>query len=618
MSVDHLLSQASEHLKAQQFPEAEMLYRQIVAAIPKDDAALFMLGMIRYNRKDYQEALHCISQALRLNPTNARYCYNIGVVWRDAGYDATALLAFQAAARLNPAYVAAHYNSAIIYRMQGRWEDALAACDRVLALEPQHKGAYSTKGGIYYQHGQYAQALPCYQKAVALHPGHADDVSNLAVLLSDMGRNEEAIALFTHAISLPECPAFIHSNLLFSLHYDPAQDCRSLFAAHLAWDARYGTASSPPTSHTNLKDPDKILHIGYVSGDFRAHPVGFFLMGVLAHHNPAQVKIYGYHNSHATDEVTAQLQRFMPQFRDISRLPDAEAEACIRNDRIDILVDLSGHTSDNRLPLFARKPAPVQLSWLGYYNTTGMQAMDYFITDPVHAPVGMEEWFMETLIRLPKGYMCYTPPAHAPLPVPAPSLAQGYITFGCFNNSNKINNEVVCVWAEILRQVPGSRLLLKAKGWGAVERRRQCEQAFKAEGIDLARIELCGWSDYKTMLKQYHAVDIALDPFPFSGGLTSCDALFMGVPVITYAGEWLVSRQTASYLTQMGVTALIADNKAAYIDIAVKLSQNREQLNAVRMNLRERMQTSPLCDSKGFTQQLENAYQDIWQRWCNN
>lgn len=616
MSVSQLRQRALHHLQKQQLPEAEQLFRQILSLSPKDDDALFMLGMIYYNKKSYKEALTLISKALQLSTTNPRYYYNLGVVWRDYGDITKALACFTRATELKPDYTAAYFNKGVIEHNAGNYDVALAAYRQVIMLEPNHQGAHNNIGGICYFLGRYNEAIEAYQHLLHLAPNDAGALNNLAIVLKDMNRPEESTALLEKATSLAGDQSYVYSNLICNLHYDPKQDRNSLFAAHKEWNTRYGAPLQYHiTRHDNDRTLGRILNIGYVSGDFRAHPVGFFLMKSLIYRNKDQIKLHCYSTSKTSDNVSTQIQKHSDCWRDISALDDAQAAALIRKDAIDILVDLSGHTADNRLSLFARKPAPIQASWLGYFNTTGLYTIDYFISDFTHAPQGYEQWFTETLIRMPDCYMCYTPPKDAPTPVPAPVLTNGIITFGCFNNISKINNDVITLWATILHKVPHSRLVLKSKALNNPDIQHYYHDAFATHGITPDRIILQGWSAHKELLREYLTIDIALDPFPFSGGLTSCETLWMGIPIITYAGEWIVSRQTASYLTQIGLSALIADNKTSYIDLAVHLSHNTAALSSLRHNLRERMAASPLCDGKRFAANLEAAYREMWQRY---
>lgn len=613
----HLIKQAEHHIEQRNFPQAEALCLQILDLNPNDHAVCFMLGMVRLQQGDSTTAIEYLKKAIALECRIARYHYNLGVVIMQTGNIDAAYQSYKQATTLQPDYLLAWFNKAVIRHNQGQYEEAVTLYNTVLNLNPNHTGALNNLGGIYYMRGQYEETLRYYQAVVTLTPQSAGALSNLAAVLKDLNQLDKAISLLKQAVALPSCPADIHSNLLFNLHYDKSQDSTSLYSAHLEWAKRHETpllAKQQP--HKNSREPERRLHIGYVSGDFRSHPVGFFLFGALACHNASLYKIHCYSTTEAPDSATAQLQQFADIWHDIRGMDDAKVAQLIHNDQIDILVDLSGHTAGNRLTVFARKPAPIQVSWLGYFNTTGMKSIDYFITDPLHTPTQAEQWFTEEIIRLPEGYMSYTPASHAPAVSPAPCLKNGYVTFGCFNNTSKINAEVIALWAGILTRTPNARLVLKAKALGDSRMQESYWQAFASHGIARERIDLRGWSYHSDMLQEYQDIDIALDPFPFSGGLTSCDTLWMGVPIITLAGEWIVSRQTASYLAQLGLHELITGNKASYIDLATSLAHNRDRLLTLRQGLRERMAASPLCNARRFAAHVEAAYRDMWRKWC--
>jgi predicted O-linked N-acetylglucosamine transferase (SPINDLY family) len=359
------------------------------------------------------------------------------------------------------------------------------------------------------------------------------------------------------------------------------------------------------------------LRIGYVSGDFQQHPVGFLLARVLEAHDRAGFEIFCYANSANVDHVTERLKRAADHWRDIVGLSNPDCAAMIRRDRIDVLIDLSGHTAKNRLPMFALRPAPVQASWLGYFGTTGLPAMDYSLMDNAAAPPGEERWFTEAIVRLPYGRFCYAAPSYAPDPVDPPSLRRGYVTFGSFNNVAKIGANVVKLWAEALQATPNSRLLLKWKSFDNEEVRNRFTEAFRGAGVAPERLELRGFSPHPEMLAQYRDIDIALDPFPFGGGLTSCEALWMGIPVATLPGDRPASRQTVGFLDLLGLGGCAARSTSEYIRCATELAADPDRLTTLRHSLRSRMTKSPLCDGALFTPTLEAAFRAMWNRWAS-
>jgi len=356
------------------------------------------------------------------------------------------------------------------------------------------------------------------------------------------------------------------------------------------------------------------LKVGYVSADFCQHTVGLFVKDAIARHHTDRVTAYTYSAGRVNDWVTDTI-RSASQFRDVSAMDDATLAEQIRQDGIDVLVDLSGHTSGSRLTAFAHRPAPVQLSWLGYFATTGLPVIDAVLLDDWHAPAGMEEQFVEPIVRLPQGRFCYVPVPFAPAEVAPPAFEKnGYVTFGCFNNTAKLNAKVIAVWAQILAAVPRSRLVLK---WRTFQDEALCasvHQAFASHGIAPERVELRGASFHADLLKQYADIDIALDPFPFTGGLTSCEALWMGVPVVTWPQEQVVSRQTYAFLSAIGLPELAASDAGNYVRIVTALAIDTDRLKALRMGVRERMKASPLCDVDGFVTLLEDALWSVAKR----
>ncbi|HEX4095113.1 MAG TPA: hypothetical protein VHX64_00220, partial [Caulobacteraceae bacterium] len=392
----------------------------------------------------------------------------------------------------------------------------------------------------------------------------------------------------------------------------PAITAAAITDAHRQWGLRQEARAGVRQPHANRADPDRPLRIGYVSGDFCVHPVGYFLAQVLEAHDRSTVQAICYANGTRIDDMTRRLQAAASGWREIAGLDDAQAEALIRADGIDILVDLSGHTARNRLALAGRRPAPVQASWLGYVASTGLPAIDYLITDLDTVPMGSEALFTETLVRLPHGRFCYAPPA---APTPTASAARP-ITFGSFNDLLKINDQVISTWAKVLQAAPGSQLRLK---WSALDDagvRERVLRAFAGHGIEAERIELSGHSPHAAMLAEYGEIDVALDPFPFCGGLTTCEAMWMGVPVVTWPGDRPASRQSLAMLKVLGLSELAASSEDDYVSIAAGLARDPARLQALKGGLRERMSASPLCRGELFTPTLEAAFRGMWRRWC--
>src|SRR5262249_23793600 len=437
------------------------------------------------------------------------------------------------------------------------------------------------------------------------------------VLLKESGRLAESLAVHRHTVELdPRLPAG-RSNLLYTLNYDETVSRDALYAEHVAWgnSVRFPIGGS---RFANAPDPARRLRIGYVSGDFRHHSVAFFFAPLLDARGRTAVEVFLYSNDARADRMTAWLRERADHWVPIHHLSDELAAARIREDAIDILVDLSGHTSHNRMMLFARKPAPLAVTWLGYPNTTGLPAIDYRFTDAVADPPGeADRLHTERLVRLARGFLCYRAPDDAGSVAPLPALGAGHVTFGSFNNVAKLSPATIALWARLLREVSGSRLLLKASQFKDRGTRERIAAAFAAAGIDRKRVTvLPPQATTAEHLAAYGRVDIALDPLPYNGTATTCEALWMGGPVATLRGERHAARVGASILTARGLEDLIAQTPDEYVATAVKLARERDALAMLRAGLRERMRASPLCDGAGFARAIEGAYRAMWRDWC--
>jgi protein O-GlcNAc transferase len=465
--------------------------------------------------------------------------------------------------------------------------------------------------------GRYKPAIRAMETAARLNPGAAGARINLAMLLLESGRIEDAEALFRELASGEGGEALdAHHNLLLTLNYREGLDPRQCYAEHLRWAERYAdpiTAAAKPPDRP--ADPGRPLNIGYVSPDFRLHPVALFLLPLFTHHDRAVYRIHCYATRAGADDTTARLRAAADAWRDISALSDDEAAQTIRDDGIDVLVDLAGHTGWNRLLLFARRPAPVQASWLGYLNTTGMRAMDARLTDAVATPPEFDAFHSERVVRLPGCQWCFQPIMETPEVAPPPVRREGRLTFGSFHNLAKIGPGVIRLWSRLLEQAPGSRLLLMAKG--LADGGYDLLDRFAAEGVTADRIVLRDAAPYREYLATYREVDIALDAFPYSGGTTTCESLWMGVPVVTWAGPTVPGRGSASVLAAAGLPELAADSPGRFLSIATELAGDAPRLDELRASLRQRLKDSPLMDARRFAADVESAYRELWRAWCS-
>jgi predicted O-linked N-acetylglucosamine transferase (SPINDLY family) len=420
------------------------------------------------------------------------------------------------------------------------------------------------------------------------------------------------------ALSLNAENEIARSCLLFCSQYHPLLTMEELYNESILWPRFCTKDIQCTTNHPNLPIPDRPIKIGLVSADFKIHPVGYYLLSYMHNHDSEKYPVVCYSNSELVDIFTERFKTYADEWRDVTKLTDNELFSLIISDGVDILVDLSGHTEGNRLRLFAMKPAPVQATWIGFFFTTGLSEIDYILMDDVSVLPGEERYFSEKVYRLPQTRFCYEPPALAPDVTPLPFTRNNYITFGSFNNLAKVTHQVIQLWARVLSEIPNSRLLLKTASLGSERVREEVATTFESFGISRERLILRNESSYVDMLGEYGDMDIALDPFPFNGGLTSCEALWMGVPVITLAGNRPIARQTTSFIKCIDIDDLIAKNEAEYVELAMKWSNNINKLMEIRKLLRSKMQSSLLCDGRRFTVNLESAFRWMWVDWCKS
>ncbi len=604
-------------LQAQgKFIEAAATFRQALALRPNAET-LCNLGNALRESANLEEAIAAYRQAVALEPNFAEAYNNLGAALRQQGRHVDAIDALKRAHMLDPDYAEACYNLAVTLEEQEQWSEAIDFYRHALSLNPELEEAHYRLGRLLHELRRYDEALAAYRRALALKPDDADTFTLLGSVLYRRGEHDAAITALRKALSLDPDHSRAHSTLILVMQYHPNIGLESLFGETRGWNAQHAAPLQGEwRPHDNIPDPRRRLRLGYVSADFCAHPVGFFLAPVMTRRNRDQFEVFCYSSTPRADELTARFRAEADHWRESMRLSDAELAEQIRDDRIDILVDLSGHTGGHRLLTFARKPAPVQLTAGGHNSTTGLDAIDYLIADRFHAPKGAERYFSEALIRMPHDYICYGPPSDAPAAAEAPLRRRGYVTFGCYNNLAKLNPQVVALWAEVLRALPSSRLRLQTFGLNDAGTAAQVKEMFTNCGITAARLELAGQKPHKQLLAAYGEIDIALDPFPYSGGLTTCEALWMGVPVVTLTGQAFCGRHSTSHLHNAGLPELVAATAEDYVRLAVTLAQNTEHLLTLRAGLRAQMAASPLCDAERYTRDLEAAYRGIWEKYC--
>lgn len=597
--------------------EAVAAYRQALEIRPEHAEAQCNLGAALAALGNLDEAIAAYAMALALKPDHAAALCNLGTALLAQGKAAEAVESFRQALQFQPRFAEAANNLGNALRSLGRLQEALEALTRALEIQPGFAEAENNLGRTLMELHRIGDAEAAYRRALAIRPDLAEAVNNLGNALKEQGRTEEAAAVFWRAVALRPDYAVAHSNALMTEHYLPGVTLGRLAELHADWDQRHARplqASWRP--HANSRDPGRRLRLGFLSADFKRHPVAYLLGPALAALKNHDCDTVCYADVAAPDDLTAALTRVARVWADVAGWPNEKIADRIRADRIDILFDLAGHTGHNRLLVFARKPAPIQISWIGYIGTTGLAAMDYLLADHRLVPAGAEMHYREKVLRLPDGYACYGPPSDAPDVGPLPALAAGHVTFGSFNNLAKITPQVVETWARIMHRVPGSRLVLKYTGLAEAGIRQQYLARFAAHGITADRIEMQGWAQQRDMLKEYNRIDLALDPFPFTGGLTTCAALWMGVPVVTCPGETFASRMSLSHLVNIGLGELAAADLPGFIDLAAGLAGDLHRLADLRAGLRPRMAQSSLCNGRLFADNLMGLLRQVWQEWC--
>lgn len=594
----------------EKFQQALRLEPRLLEALNNRVAVLYELGR-------FADAEAAARLAIEIHPDKAALHVNLGNVLLHSAKARPAIKAFRKALECDPICAEAHLNLAMLLGETYRLAEALSFIEHDIAVKGESAQRLASLALAQYSKGDLPAAEATCKKTLVMQANNVSALITLASCNSARGDHHESIRLYQQAMAEnPEMPA-IYSNIAFNSTYVPDISPAEVFDYHREWAARFEkTVDKPAYSFEQGRQAGRPLRIGYVSGDFGTHPVGFLLRDVMRHHNRMEFSIHCYSMMRSSDDITVAIREHADSWVDALLMSDDELAERIHEDRIDILVDLSGHTAYNRLPVFVRKPAPVQATWIGYFHSTGLESIDYFITDPYTTPADSGQLFSETPVWLPHSRFCYSPPDYAPPVASSPVLERGNITFGCFNRAEKLVEPVIAAWALIIRTVPGSRLLLKAS---AFENPQVCDELrsrFIAHGLESERLELRGRSSHRDMLEQYGEVDIALDPFPFNGGMTTLEALWMGVPVVTLAGSGVVSRQTTSALANIGVTELIFDDLDGYIKGAAALASDVERLSRLRQEMRARMANSPLCQADQFTHDLEALYRRMWQAWC--
>lgn len=584
--VDERLRAAAAHVQAGRLLDAEKILEQILKLWPDNPDALHLSGHVA-DRLGRPGALPRINRAISLSP-------------------------------LNPAY---HNTLGIALGQRSRADDAIASFRQALALKPQHPQALQNLALQLTSVGALDEADDYYRQLLTITPNSVDLYVNLAQLRQSQGRTDDASQYYEQALSLEKSHAGAHGGRIINALYQASNTSGDLLRiAKLFGDPHEQALAPHRYPHANILHPDKRLKIGYLSADFRQHSVAYFIEPVLATHNKCEFEVYAYSTGSTCDDFTERFEKLVNHWVVVGALSDAALAERIRADGIDILVDLSGHSSGNRLLVFARKPAPVQISWIGFLATTGLKSMDYRLTDGFADPQGCDDTlYTEKLIRLPRTCLCYRPSAAAPPVASLPAAAKGYVTFGSFNSPSKYDPAVIKLWAEILKGVPHSKLHLKGRGLGQGQLRSMMLKRFTDEGVDANRLVLQSQESDETLhLSRYHEIDIGLDPFPYNGITTTCEALWMGVPVVALRGVRHSSRMCVSLALNAGLPECVAESTAEYRTVAIALANDLPHLAELRSGMRTRMRKSALMDEVGVTREVEAAFRAVWVVGCQN
>jgi protein O-GlcNAc transferase len=582
---------------------------------PDNFEAYNSLGNCLFQQKNLSDAIAAYRRAVTLRPDSAEVNRNLGIALLDQGYPDQALEMYDRAISLKPNYAEAYFNRGIALADMNLTAEAIASYRAAIQLEPHHADWYYNLGVQLRQGGAVHEAISVYNCALALNPNHAEVLNNLGNLWKDLGMLEDAVSCFRQAIIVDPKYRGADDNILYCLTFLPTMDSATLHTEGKRWNNQHvvplRTQIQP---HKNERNPERRLRIGYVSPDFRDHPVGRFMLSLLDSHDRSIVEVFCYSDVKIHDDMTRQLQAQSQDWKNTLTSTDEQLAQVIREDRIDILVDLTLHMAYNRLLVFARKPAPVQVTFAGYPGSTGLDVIDYRLSDKHLDPPGMaDEFYSEKTIRLPDTFWCDHRLYDDPPVSTAPAHINGYITFGSLNNFCKVSGTILSHWSKILCKIPGSHLLLLVAD---SEARTRVLQHFALDGIESNRIEFIAFQPRSEYLKTYHRIDIGLDTWPYNGHATSFDSFWMGVPVVTLVGPTVVGRAGVSQLTNLALTDLIGHTPEEFVKIAVDLANDLPRLTELRAGMRARMRKSPLMDANQFAREMEAAYRSMWKTWC--
>jgi protein O-GlcNAc transferase len=598
------------------FREAETHYQRAINLDPEHVEAHNNLGNTLMNQGKLAQAEKHFRAAISLRPAYAEGHYNLGNAVNGQGRIKEAVRHYREAATLKPGWAQAHYNLGHTLAKEGGLVEAAECYRRAISLDPGWADAHTNLGAVLHELDRLVEAEACYRRTLGIRPDDVTALDNLAAALRSMGRIEEAVDCLRRALAANPDAAVPHTNLIFALNFLPMATAADHQAERRRWDERHARRFvGSIRQHANVCNPQRRLRVGYISSHFRHQAATFAFGGVIVSHDPKQFEVICYSDTTEEDYITTRLRARADKWHHTAKLSDEELAHLIGADGIDILVDLVGHMSGHRLLVFARKPAPIQVTAWGEPTGTGLNTMDYLLADPILVPAAERELLAEKVVELPNFLGFWTP---EPLPAvsPLPALSRGYFTFGSFNRLDKIQDPVVRTWAKILNALPNSRILLKNRRFGDPTQRGRIMDLFAVDGVAPERVEFLPAATRVDHFSAYHMVDIALDTFPHGGGMTTLDALWMGVPVVTSPGRTISSRLAAASLSAAGLTDFIAPDLDGYVDLAVAKASNLPALATLRAGLRERLEGCAFGDPERYARAVEARYREIWQRWC--
>lgn len=591
--------------------------QQMIRRSPQQVAGWKALGNCLIKEGQYEEARDALEKARTLAGNNHEVLILLSMTEATLGDIRAAQILAEKAVEICPEHVDGRCQLARVYYERSRYEEALQQVEHALQLAPNRDDTLERKALILTKMYRYQEAIALFKELTHRRPDYYAFWNNIANLLKDIGQLDEADAYYQKSIRLADNTPIPYSNRLTTLHYNPAISREVIFEACKEWESRYAPQNIPPRPRPTDLSSQRRLRIGMVSDGFRNHPVGRMITLMLEYLPRQEFELFAYSTNNAEDPLTHRIQQSVSQWASIAHLSDEKFTKRIRDEQIDILIDLAGHNAGNRMRTMAMQPAPLLVKWVGgLINTTGLSAIDYLLSDRIESPPGEDVFYTEKLIRLPDDYICFTPPEYVPEIGNLPALENGHITLGCFNNPTKINEVVLTEWARIMHELPNSRLLLKGMQYNSEDLCQQVRAIMAEQGIEAERLLIEGPSPHRELLQTYNRIDIALDPWPYSGGLTTCEAFLMGVPVVSLPGPTFAGRHSATHLVNAGMPELVVDSWDEYRARVLELASDLDSLSTIRRHLREVLLQSPVCDGPRFAKNFTIAMRAIWQRYC--